>query len=151
MLFYCFVGHCVKKARKCIFAVHESHESSARCANNCRASKPVAIVTYFCGKTLQDFRRAGDKAYYPADSRCLEGINGLQRLFPCKQLMGHDGMRVAGDLQKHWPPLFLRQKALEVDSRNLIFAWVQHRMSQAILLLCMALCQRGKKVYICSA
>ena len=148
MLFCCFVRPCVKEARKCIFAVHES---SARCANNCRASKPVALVAYFCGKTLQDFMRAADRVYYPAVSWCLEGINGLQKLFPRKQLLGHDGMRVAGDLQKPWPPLFLRQKALEVDSRNLIFAWVQHRMSHAILLLCTAVCQRGKKVYICSS
>ena len=148
MLFCCFVWPCVKEARKCTFAVHES---SARCANNCRASKPVALVTYFRDKTLQDFMRAADRVYYPAVSWCLEGINGLQKLFPRKQLLGHDGMRVAGDLQKPWPPLFLRQKALEVDSRNLIFAWVQHRMSHAILLLCTAVCQRGKKVYICSS
>ena len=146
MLFCCFVWPCVKEAGQFTLAVHES---SARCANNCRASKPVAIVTYFCGKTLQDFRRAGDRAYYPADSRCLEGINGLQRLFPCKQLMGHDGMRVAGDLQIPWLPM--QQKTLEVDSRNLMFDWVQRRMSHAILLLCRALCQKGKKVYICSA
>ena len=58
----------------------------------------------------------------------------------------------ACDLEKpQLPTLFLQQKALEVDSRNMMFAWVQHRMSHAILLLCMALCQRGKKVYICSA
>ena len=51
MLFCCFVGHCVKDARKCLFAVHQS---SAPCANNCQASKLVALD--FCGKTLQDFR-----------------------------------------------------------------------------------------------
>ena len=145
MLFYCFVGHCVKKARKCIFAVHESS------ADPRRASKPVAIVTYFCGKTLQDFRRAGDRAYYPADSRCFAGTSGLQGLFLCKQLLGSHDLRVARDLQIPWLPMFLRQKALEVDSRNLMFDWVQRRMSHAILLLCRALCQKGKKVYICSA
>ena len=47
--------------------------------------------------------------------------------------------------------LFLQLKALEVDSGNLIFARVQHRMSHAILLLCTALCQRGKKASICGA
>ena len=71
---------------------------------------------------------------------CFAGTT-FQRLFPCKQLLGHDGMRVAGDLQK----------ALEIDSGNLIFAWVQHRMFHAILLLCTALCQRSKKVSICGA
>ena len=81
---------------------------------------------------------------------CFAGTT-FQRLFPCKQLLGHDGMRVAGDLQKPWPSMFLQEKALEIDSRNLIFASVQHRMSHAILLLCSALCQKGKKVYICSA
>ena len=146
MLFCCFVRHCVKEARKCLLAVYES---SARCRRTCRVSKPIAFVTYFCGKTLQDFRPATD--YYPADSRCLDGLNALQRLFPCKQLLGHDGMRVAGDLQKPWPSMFLQEKALAIDSRNLIFASVQHRMSHAILLLCSALCQKGKKVYICSA
>ena len=51
MLFCCCVRRCVKEARACVFAVHES---SAPCASNCRASKPVALD--FCGKTLQDFR-----------------------------------------------------------------------------------------------
>ena len=49
MLFCCFLQSHVKEARKCIFAVHES---SACCADTCRASKPVAIVTHSCGKTL---------------------------------------------------------------------------------------------------
>ena len=77
--------------------------------------------------------------------------SGLQRLFLCKQLLGSHDLRVARDLQIPWPPMFLQQKALEIDSRNLIFAWVQERMSHAILLLCTAVCQRRKKVYICSA
>ena len=77
--------------------------------------------------------------------------SGLQGLFLCKQLLGSHDLRVALDLQIPWPPMFLQQKALEIDSRNLIFAWVQERMFHAILLLCMALCQRRKKVYICSA
>ena len=55
--------------------------------------------------------------------------SGLQRLFLCKQLLGSHDLRVARDLQIPWPPMFLQQKALEIDSRNLIFAWVQERMS----------------------
>ena len=148
MLFCCFVRHCVKEARKCLFAVHQS---SARCPDPRRATKPVAIVTFFCGKTLPDFTPAHDIVYCQVYKACFSETSGLQRLFPCKQLLGHDGMRVAGDLQKPWPSMFLQEKALEIDSRNLIFASVQHRMSHAILLLCSALCQKGKKVYICSA
>ena len=53
----------------------------------------------------------------------------------------------ARNLQEpRFPTLFLQQKTLEIDSRNLIFAWVQHRMLHAILLLSTVSCQRGKKV-----
>ena len=99
MLFCCFVWPCVKEARKCTFAVPES---------SARASRSVAIVAYFLWQDFAGFLCVQqDRVYYPAVSWCLEGSNGLQKLFPRKQLLGHDGMRVAGDLQKPWLPLFL--------------------------------------------
>eukprot|EP00435_Cladocopium_sp_Y103_P040143 s1043_g10.t2 len=98
-------------------------------ASSPRDSKPVAIVTYFCGKTLNGFA----------------GTHGLQRLFLCKQLLARDDLRVVPDLHIPSSPRFFQQKALELASYNLIFAWVQHRMLHALLLLSTALCQRGKK------
>ena len=51
----------------------------------------------------------------------------------------------ACDLKTPQPhTLFLQQKTSEVDSRSVMFAWVEHRMSHAMLLLCTAVCQRGK-------
>ena len=125
-----FVQLCFNEARNYPFAVHESR---VLCPSASGASRPAAIFIYFCGLPFHNSTCAG--------ARCQVKLIGG----PFKE--GKDclpGLLLASNCG-------LTDDRFQTSSDKQLLAWIQSGISRAILLVCTALFQRGKKLSICSA